>query len=184
MILSTRGTGWVLGGLTAVLLCALAVEAYFHFRGPVGGVSPYEEVNELVYELYGQDKIVYALEQETYPADVETLVVNIRNGAPDGALVPEDPRYADWVLEIWSDGAWHTLRTVREDPKWSWLPEDCGPGSRPSGIVHWDGGEQTYLCDVAEYYRTPLERGRYRVVFLNMAHMIFRSELAMEFEVE
>lgn len=184
MTLSTRGTKLVLTILGTALLCALAVGAYFRFRGPVGGVSPYDEVNRLTHELYGQDKIVYALDRKTYPADVETLVVHIRNDAPDGALVPEEPRTADWALEVWSDGAWHTLRTVRKDPKWDWLPEDCGPSSGPSGIVTWDGGEQTYLCDVATYYKTPLESGRYRVVFLNMAHMGFRSELAMEFEVE
>ena len=79
--------------------------------------------------------------------------------------------------------AGHSLRTLRKALQWSWPPEDCGPDSRPSGIVTWGGGEQTYLCGVAAYYKTPLAAGRYRVVFPNMTHMNVRSDLTMEFEV-
>ena len=126
MTISTRGTRLVLAILGAALLCALAVGAYFRFRGPVGGLSPYDKVDGLTYALCGQDKIAYALEQETYPADAETLTVTLRNGAPDGAVVPGDPRHADWAMEVWSGGAWHTLRTRRKAPS--------GPGCRRTAV--------------------------------------------------
>ena len=94
---------------------------------------------------------------------------------------------AFWIgVEVQVDGVWRSLRlsplTAEDHVKWDFPPEEYGPNSGPSGIVKWGGGEQRYLCRIAAYYQTPLEPGRYRIVFPQMEHQNVAA-LAAEFEV-
>ena len=178
----TKYARQVLGGVLALLALAAAAGLYLRFRGPVGGVSPYETVND----LYEGEFITFRTERAAYPADVETIQLTIRNDAEDTVVGPARPCPDEWLLEVQVDGVWRSLRlsplTAEDHVKWDFPPEEYGPNSGPSGIVKWGGGEQRYLCRIAAYYQTPLEPGRYRIVFPRMEH---RNEgaLAAEFEV-
>ncbi len=178
----TRYSKQVFGGLLAVLLVAAAGMLYVRFRGPVGGVSPYGTVND----LFDQESISFTIEHDTYPADVETVQVTIRNDAEDTVVGPAPYCPDEWLLEKQVDGVWHRMRlsplTAKQHVKWEFPPEEYGPNSGPSGIVNWNGGEQRYLCGIAKYYKTPLEAGTYRIVFPQMEH-VNTGALAAEFEV-
>ena len=178
----TRYSKQVFGTAVALLAIAVAIILYVHLRGPVGGVSPYEEVND----LYEQERISFTVEHETYPADVEVIQVTIRNDAEDTVVAPSLYQKDEWLLEMLAGGVWHTMRispnVVKQIIKWKFPAEEYGPNSSPSGIVKWNGGEQRYLCNITEYYKSPLEAGTYRIVFPEMEH-VNTSALAVEFEV-
>ena len=167
--------------LTAVLvlslLCIGGVAAYFHFRGVVGGVSPYRIVNN----LGAAGEITFAPEFPSYPASVRVVRLTIRNGA-DNWLIPETSRDDEWVLEFRTGGAWHSLRAYDKDLCWDFPEEDYNGESRPSGIVEAYGGEQVFLCDLWVYYPLPLEPGRYRIVFPKL-RLWETGTLAAEFDV-
>lgn len=159
-----------IGGLATVLLCIAALALYYQLRGPVGGVSPYETVND----LYEQELLSMTTDRESYPADVSSITVTLRNDASDYILIQDEPHTDEWVLEREVEGVWHSLRTRRnETVRWFGF----------NGGVYWNGGEETYICDISNYYETPLEAGTYRIVFPNMTHMI-TGHLAVEFTVE
>ena len=178
----TRYSKQVLGGILAVFAIMAAAGLYFRFRGPVGGVSPYEMVND----LFEQELISFTIEHDTYPADVEVVQVTLRNDAEDTVVGPALYCLDEWLLEKQVDGVWHRMRlsplTTEKYVKWDFPPEEYGPNSGPSGIVNWNGGEQRYLCSIVKYYKTPLEAGTYRIVFPQMEHRN-TAALAVEFEV-
>ncbi len=225
----TKYARQVIAVFLAVIAIAAAACLYFRFRGPLGGVSPIETVND----LYGQEQISFTAERETYPADVETVQVTLRNDTEDTVVMQSPGCPNHWLLETSVDGVWHTLRlspdctartvkwefpaeeygtvvmqspgcpnhwlletsvdgvwhTLRLSPdctartvKWEFPAEEYGPNSSPSGIVMWDGGEQRFLCNLAKYYGTPQEPGRYRIVFPEMEH-VTTGALAVEFVV-
>ena len=172
----------MLGGVLAVFAIIAAVLLYFRFRSSMGGVSPYEAVND----LFEQELISFTIERDTYPADVETIQVTICNDAEDTVVGPALYCLDEWLLEKQVGGVWHKMRlsplTTEKHVKWDFPPEEYGPNSGPSGIVNWNGGEQRYLCSIAKYYKTPLEAGTYRIVFPEMEHRNIAA-LAVEFEV-
>ena len=160
----------VIGGLAAVLLCIAALALYYRLRGPVGGVSPYETVND----LYEEELLSMTTDRESYPEDVSSITVTLRNDASDYILIQDEPHTDEWVLEREVEGVWRSLRTKNgETVRYFGF----------SGGVDWNGGEETYICDISHYYETPLEEGTYRIVFPNMTHMT-TGHLAVEFTVE
>lgn len=166
----TKYSKQVIGTCVAILLCVTALALYFQLRGPVGGVSPYETVND----LYEQELLSMTTDRESYPADVSSITVTLRNDAPDYILIQDEPHTDEWVLEREVEGVWHSLRTRRnETVRWFGF----------SGGVYWNGGEETYVCDISHYYEMPLEEGTYRIVFPNMMHQT-SGHLAVEFTVE
>lgn len=176
----TRYSKQVLGTAVVLLLIFAETVLYFQFRSPVGDVSPYETVND----FFEQEKIHFTIQQPVYSADVEMIRVTLRNDTEDTVVAPNPGQQTEWLLEIYSNGAWHTMRTIKQDPiRWEFPEEEYGPNSGPSGVVTWNGGEQTYLCNLARYYKLPLEAGRYRIVFPEMEHRDI-ANLAVEFEVE
>ncbi|WP_298022822.1 hypothetical protein [uncultured Dysosmobacter sp.] len=165
----------------AILLCSAAMGLYFWLRGPVGGVSPYETVND----LYEWEYMTFTADQAVYPTDVETITLYFRNDAPDDVVILSDHPDFQWYLERQTGGAWHTMRSKVEMPQWRFREEDCTLTSTPSGVVRWGGGEFTWYCDIGGYYRTPLEPGSYRIVIPNCVHVRNTgSVLAVGFEVE
>lgn len=178
----TKYARQVIAVFLAVIAIAAAACLYFRFRGPLGGVSPIETVND----LYGQEQISFTAERETYPADVETVQVTLRNDTEDTVVMQSPGCPNHWLLETSVDGVWHTLRLspdcTARTVKWEFPAEEYGPNSGPSGIVMWDGGEQRFLCNLAKYYGTPQEPGRYRIVFPEMEH-VTTGALAVEFEL-
>ena len=80
----TKYSKRVLGGVLALLALTAAAGLYIRFRSPVGGVSPYETVNDLC----GQERISLTVQQNVYPADVETVQLTIRNDAEDTVVGP------------------------------------------------------------------------------------------------
>lgn len=178
MTISVKGSRGLYTVLGVLIVCALTAELYFAMRGQVAGLTPYGTVNQ----LWEQEKLTFSAEQNVYPNSVDTVALTLHNGGSDYAVVPEGARLTDWVLEVEQYGGWHTLRTTKKNPKWSFPAEEYGPDSGPSGVVTWDGGEQTFLCEISSYYKTPLTAGRYRIVFPDMAHRN-TGHLAAEFEV-
>ena len=179
----TKYSKQVIGGILAFFLLIAAVGLYFWFRGPIGRETLYTEVND----FFDHDLISFTIEQEIYPIDVEVIQVTIRNDTENTVVAPALYCPDEWLLETRVDGAWHSMR-LRPDIsekhlKWEFPAEEYGANSGPSGIVDWNGGEQRYLCNVARYYRTPLEPGLYRIVFPNMEHRNVAA-LAVEFRVE
>lgn len=168
----------VLGILAAALAVTAAALLYFRFRGPVGGVSPYETVND----LYEWEYMTFAAEQEEYPADTEVIRLYFKNDAPDGVVCLSTRTFFTYELELLKDGAWHSMRAKAERPRWS--DNDTG-GVPGTDVVKWNGGELTQYCGIARDYPTPLRPGRYRVVIPDCTH-ISRAEsaLAVEFEVK
>lgn len=179
----TRYSKQVIGGLLALFLLIAGVALYFQFRGPIGGKSLYTEVND----FFDQELISFTIEQEVYPVDVEVIQVTIRNDTEDTVVAPALYCPDEWLLETRVDGAWHSMRLKpdisEKNLKWEFPADEYGPNSGPSGIVHWNGGEQRYLCNVARYYRTPLDTGLYRIVFPNMEYRNVAA-LAVEFYIE
>ena len=160
----------VIGALAAVLLCIAALALYYQLRGPVGGVSPYAVVND----LYEQELLSMTTDKERYGPDVNSITVTLRNDASDYILIQDEPHTDEWVLEKEVEGVWHSLRTkTKGSLRWFGF----------NGGVYWDGGEETYICDISRYYETPLEEGTYRIVFPNMMHQT-NGHLAVEFTVE
>lgn len=160
-----------------------AVMLYFQFRGPVGGVSPYTEVND----FFEQDRILFTIEHEVYPTDAELIQVTLRNDTDNTVVAPVPGCLNEWLLETRVDGAWHSMRLSRDCSekyvRWEFPPEEYGPNSGPSGVVSWNGGEQRYFCNIAKYYGTPQEPGLYRIVFPEMEHRD-EAALAVEFYME
>ena len=178
----TRYSKQVFAAILLIFAVMAAWALYFRFRSPVGGVSPYETVND----LFGQELISFTIEHDTYPADVEIIQLTIRNDADDTVVSPALYCPDEWLLEAQVDGVWHSMRlsplTAEKYVEWEFPPEEYGPNSGPSGIVNWNGGEQRYLCNIAKYYQTPLQAGTYRIVFPKMEHRN-TAALAVEFEV-
>jgi hypothetical protein len=179
----TKYSKQVIGGILVCFLLIAAVGLYFWFRGPIGRETLYTEVND----FFDHDLISFTIEQEIYPIDVEVIQVTIRNDTEDTVVAPALYCPDEWLLETRVDGAWHSMR-LRPDIsekhlKWEFPAEEYGANSGPSGIVDWNGGEQRYLCNIARYYRIPLEPGLYRIVFPNMEHRNVAA-LAVEFRVE
>ncbi len=173
----TRYSKQVLGGILAVFAVIAAALLYFRFRGPVGGVSPYETVND----LYEWEYMTFTAEQDEYPTNVDTILLYFRNDAPDGVVWLSSGASFAYELEFLKDGVWHSMRSIVERPRWS----DNDTGDPPgTDIVKWDGGELTLYCKIAQDYPTPLRPGRYRVVIPECAHISRTgSALAAEFEV-
>ena len=118
----------VIGGLAAVLLCIAALALYYQLRGPVGGVSPYETVND----LYEQELLSMTTDRESYPEDVSSITVTLRNDASDYILIQDEPHTDEWVLEREVEGVWRSLRTKNgETVRYIGF----------SGGVDWNGGE-------------------------------------------
>lgn len=178
----TRHSKLVFGSILAIVVLITAVQLYFQFRSPVGGVSPYETVND----LFEQDLISFTIERDAYPTDVEVIQVTLRNDADDIIVDPAPYCLNEWLLEKQVGGIWHSMRlspqTAERYVNWEFPTEEYGPNSGPSGVVMWGGGEQRYLCSLAKYYQTPLEAGTYRIVFPKMEHRNVAA-LAAEFEV-
>ena len=160
----------VIGVLAALLFCAAALALYFHLRGDLAGPSPYAAVND----LYQQELLSITLDRAVYPADVTEIGLTLRNDAPDYILIQGEPHTDNWVLERQVEGQWRSLRT-RKGQTVRWF----GFG----GGVYWNGGEETYLCHISEYYQTPLEGGTYRIVLPGMVHQT-TGHLAVEFTVK
>ena len=166
----TKYSKQVIGGLIVVFVSFAVCALYFQLRGNAAGVSPYETVND----LYEQELLSITLDKTCYPADVREIPLTLRNDAPDYILIQDEPHTDNWVLERKADGAWHSLHTKNgETVRWFGF----------NGGVYWNGGEETYLCDISDYYQTPLEAGTYRIVLPNMMHMT-RGHMAVEFTVE
>lgn len=173
----TRYSKQVLGGILAVFAIIAAVLLYFRFRGPVGGPSPHETVND----LYEWEYMTFTAEQELYPADVETIRLYFRNDAPDGVVCLSARTFFAYELEFLKDGVWHSMRAKVERPRWSDSDTEVAPGT---DIVKWNGGEMTLYCGIAHDYPTPLRAGRYRIVIPDCEHMQpALVDLAVEFEV-
>lgn len=168
--ISTRYSKQVIGGCIVLLLSVVVCALYFQLRGNVGGVSPYATVND----LYQQEMLSITLDKASYPVDVREVILTLRNDASDYILIQDEPHTDNWVLERKVDGVWHSLRT-KNGATVRWFGFDGGVG--------WNGGEETYLCDISDYYQTPLEAGTYRIVLPNMMHMT-HGHLAAEFTVE
>lgn len=168
----TRYAKQVIGGILALFAVIAAVLLYYQFRSPVGGVSPYEAVND----LYEWEYMTFAAEQEIYPPDVETIRLYFRNDAPDGVVCLSATGYSfAYELEVWKDGSWHQMRPHGECPRWEGKTD----------IVNWNGGEAELSCDVAQDYPAPLRPGHYRIVLPECEHLHSRvTALAAEFEVE
>ena len=117
----------------------------------------------------------------------EELIDGYTQAAWDACHEKANEILNEWLLETRVDGAWHSMRlkpdTSEKNLKWEFPAEEYGPNSGPSGIVNWNGVEQRYLCNVARYYRTPLEPGLYRIVFPDMEHRNVAA-LAVEFYIE
>lgn len=176
----TRYSRQVLGGAIILLLMFAGIILYFRFRSPVGGVSPYETVND----FFEQEKIHFEIEQPVYSKDVDMIQVTLRNDTENTVVAPNPGQRTEWLLEVYSGAEWHSMRTIkREAIRWEFPAEEYGSNSGPSGVVSWNGGEQTFLCNLARYYRLPLEAGMYRIVFPEMEHRD-AANLAVEFEVE
>lgn len=167
----------VLGGLLAVFAVAAALLSAW-FRSPIGGVSPYETVND----LYEWEDMTFAAEQERYPADVETIRLYFRNDAPDGVVCLSTRTVFAYELEFLKDGVWHSVRAKVEQPRW-WSGSDTG-GSPGTDVVQWGGGEMALSSGIARDYPVPLSAGRYRIVIPDCEHMQpALADLAVEFEV-
>ena len=179
----TRYAKGVIGAILAVFAAFAAAALYFQLRGPVGGVSPYTEVND----FFERERISFTIEREVYPTDVAAVQVTLRNDTEDTVVAPAPGCRDEWLLETRVDGAWHRMRLSPGCPedrvKWEFPPEEYGPKSGPSGIVKWNGGEQRYLCNIEKYYGTPQEPGLYRIVFPEMEHRD-EAALAVEFWIE
>ena len=166
----TKYSKQVIGALLAVLLSLTAFGVYVELRGDVGAASPYETVND----LYEQELLSITLDRGAYPADVGEIALTLRNDASDYILIQDEPHTDNWVLERKVEGQWRSLRTKNgQTVRWFGF----------NGGVSWNGGEETYLCGISNYYRTPLEAGTYRIVLPNMMHMT-TGHLAVEFTVE
>jgi len=185
----TRYSKQVLGTLFVLAAIVIAVVLYFQHRGPVGDETPYGLVND-----YGtaNPEISIAAEETVYPVDVETVRVTVSLGE-DLELLPEEPRTNDWLLEVYKDGGWYSMRTFEEHIRWDFPAEDKSANGGPSGILM--GQEtQTFLCNIAEYYELPLEAGTYRIVFPDMTlynaaddatwSRVDHMAMAAEFEVQ
>lgn len=121
----TRYSKQVLGGILAVFAIIAAVLLYFRFRGPVGGPSPHETVND----LYEWEYMTFTAEQELYPADVETIRLYFRNDAPDGVVCLSARTFFAYELEFLKDGVWHSMRAKVERPRWSDSDTEVAPGT-------------------------------------------------------
>lgn len=75
----TRHSKLVFGSILAIFALITAVQLYYQFRSPVGGVSPYETVND----LFEQDLLSFTIERDTYPTDVKVIQITLRNDADD-----------------------------------------------------------------------------------------------------
>lgn len=166
----TKYSKQVIGGLIVIFASFAVCTLYFQLRGNVGGVSPYETVND----LYEQGLLSMTTDQASYSTDVASITVTLRNDAPDYILIQGEPHTDEWALERKVDGSWRSLRTQWKEPvRWGMY----------AGGVDWNGGEEDYLCNISDYYKTPLETGTYRIVFPNMIHMT-QGHLAVEFTIE
>ena len=166
----TKYSRQVIGGLLAVFVFIAALAVYYHLRGNVRGISPYETVND----LYEQELLSMTTDRESYPAEVSAVEVTLRNGASDYILIQDAPHTDEWVLEREVEGVWRSLRTKgNETIRWFGF----------NGGVYWGGEEETYVCDISRNYKPPLEGGTYRIVFPNMMHQT-SGHLAVEFTVE
>lgn len=152
----------VLGVAAVLLVVGAAILCFFQFRGPVGGASPYEVVNQL-------EDCTLTTEQERYPADVKEIHLLCRNDAAEGELTL--PEGAAYVLEVKEDGTWHTLRSETKEPHW------IGEGGVVAG-----GSEVTLTCQMSDY-QSPLESGSYRIVLPDCSAAGSAGNLAAEFEV-
>ena len=179
----TKYSKQVLGGFLALFVLSAIVVLYIRFRSPIGGESPYTEVND----FFEQEKISFTVTEKVHSTDVMVVEVVLRNDTEDTVVAPAPGCRNEWLLETRVDGAWHSMRLspacTEDRVKWEFPPEEYGPNSGPSGIVNWNGGEQRYLCNIAKYYGTPQEQGLYRIVFPEMEHQD-EAVLAVEFYIE
>lgn len=179
----TKYSRQVICGIIAFFLLLAAVPLYVWLRDPVGGVSPYMEVND----FFEQEKISFTVTEQIHSTDVTVVEVVLRNDTETTVVAPAPGCRNEWLLETRVDGAWHTMRLspdcTEKNVKWEFPPEEYGHNSGPSGIVDWNGGEQRYLCNLAKYYGTPQEPGLYRIVFPEMEHRD-EAALAVEFYIE
>lgn len=166
----TKYSKQVIGGLVLVIVCVASLAAWYQMRGDLDGPSPYGTVND----LYEQELLSMRADRASYPANVGSVEITLRNDASDYILIQDEPHTDNWVLERKLDDGWHSLRTKNGDTvRWFGF----------NGGVYWNGGEETYLCSISDYYNTPLEAGTYRIVFPEMMHMT-KGHLAVEFTVE
>ena len=81
--------------MALVMVCVAALAAWYQLRGNVGGISPYETVNN----LYEQERLSITLDKAVYPPDVGEIALTLRNDASDYILIQDEPHTDNWVLE-------------------------------------------------------------------------------------
>ena len=172
----TRYSKQVLGSFLVVFAILAAVMLYFRFRGPIGGVSPHETVNDLYEWTY----MTFEAEPDEYSADdVDIVHLYFRNDAPDGIVWLSSQVSFAYELEYLKAGVWHQMRPVVQRPRWS-----NTDGIPTNDIVNWDGGELTLRCGISQDYPMPLRAGRYRIIIPGCEHIRHTPvALAAEFEV-
>lgn len=167
----TKYSKQVIGGILAVIVTVAAVLLYFQLRDPVGGVSPYEVVND----LYEWELMTFDTEHPSYLPDTETVKLRFRNDAPDGVVCLSAGRtFFQYELEMRRNGEWHRMHAYAEHPRWEGKTD----------IVDWSGGEITLSCRIGRDYPSPLQPGQYRIVLPECEHLNGPVvALAAEFEV-
>ena len=169
----TRYAKQAIGGILAVFLLVAAAALYVQLRSPVGGLSPYETVNDLT----DWERMTFTAARETWPTDTAAVELTFRNDATNGVVcLSADGIHFGYVLEVWQEDGWHSLRTSRsEEPRWDGNTD----------IVDWNGGEVTLSCPIGRDYPSPLTPGRYRVVLPKCTHLNdLAKALTAEFEVQ
>ena len=167
----TKYSKEVLSVILVIFFAIAGVVTIAENRSPVGGMSPYDTVND----MYEWEHMTFAPEHAVYPGDTENIRFYFRNDAPDGVVVlSAEGTHFGYELEIWKDGAWHRMRTYQKHIRWEGKTD----------IVKWGGDEVLITCPVGKDYPSPLRPGLYRVVLPQCEHLKNPIvPLAAEFEV-
>ena len=167
----TKYSKEVLSVILVIFFIVVGVVTIAENRSPVGGLSPYEAVND----LYEWECMTFEPEHALYPSDVETVRLYFRNDAPDGVVVlSAKGTHFGYELEIFQNGRWHQMRTYQKHVRWEGKTD----------IVKWGGDEILITCPVGRDYASPLQPGLYRIVLPYCEHLNNPVvPLAAEFEV-
>ena len=152
----TRYSKQVIGALLTLLVLFAAVALVYRLRGPVGGKSPYETVND----LYEWEYMTFESLQGTYPANTEYVELYFRNDAPDGVVILSaggSPSFG-YELEVWSNGNWHQMRSSNKICRWEGRTGESRFWPAPwGGIIPllWQRGAIALCCRTASMYSEP-----------------------------